>query len=31
MIVLIAAGMFGVVALAKRGAVPRLRAEGTEL
>jgi zinc transport system permease protein len=30
MIVLIGAGMFGVVALLKRGAVPRLRAEATE-
>jgi zinc transport system permease protein len=31
MIVLIAAGLFVVVALAKRGAAPKLRAEGSEL
>jgi ABC-type Mn2+/Zn2+ transport system permease subunit len=29
MIVLIAAGIFGVVAVAKRGVAPRLRAEGS--
>jgi zinc transport system permease protein len=31
MIVLIGAGVFGVLALVKRGAAPRLRAEGSEL